>query len=227
MTTISPAQAWARLRDGNARFVDGRVLHPSQGAERRTELSAAQHPFAVVLGCSDSRVAAEIVFDQGLGDLFVVRTAGHVLDTTVIGSIEYGVEVVGASLVVVLGHDSCGAVAAAVDTLRTGRRPSGFVGAVVDRVIPSIVGVTGALFAPRDAGAAGPRAAEGADAAAPALDDETLGREHLRHTVETLQAYSVTLATAVREGRCGIVGAQYTLVDGRVHPTDPIGTIGA
>src|SRR5690606_2426708 len=100
------------------------------------------NPFAVIFGCSDSRVAAEIIFDQGLGDTFVVRTAGHVLDTTVIGSIEYGIGVLDSRLVVVLAHDSCGAVAAAAHTLATGEQATGFVRAVVDRVIPSIVNVT-------------------------------------------------------------------------------------
>ena len=139
----TPAEAWSALREGNERFVRGEMLHPSQGVDHRAELSAAQHPFAVIFGCSDSRVAAEIIFDQGLGDVFVVRTAGHVLDTTVIGSIEYGVEVLGASLVVVLGHDSCGAVAAATTALTTGELPDGFVRAIVDRVIPSIVNLAG------------------------------------------------------------------------------------
>jgi carbonic anhydrase len=105
--TLTPAEAWSALRDGNDRFVRGAMEHPSQGIDHRASLSREQHPFAVIFGCSDSRVAAEIIFDQGLGDVFVVRTAGHVLDTTVIGSIEYGVELLGASLVVVLGHDSC------------------------------------------------------------------------------------------------------------------------
>src|SRR5699024_6642889 len=89
--TESPAAAWRALKAGNARFVSDTMLHPSQGAARRAELAVAQNPFAVIFGCSDSRVAAEIIFDQGLGDAFVVRTAGHVLDTTVIGSIEYGI----------------------------------------------------------------------------------------------------------------------------------------
>ena len=109
----TPAAAWAELRAGNTRFIEDKMEHPSQGFDRREQLKVAQHPFAVVFGCSDSRVAAEIIFDQGLGDVFVVRTAGHVVDTTVIGSIEYGVDVLDTRLVVVLGHDSCGAVAAA------------------------------------------------------------------------------------------------------------------
>ena len=132
--SLTPAEAWATLRTGNDRFVADAPLHPSQGADRRRETSAAQHPHTVLFGCSDSRVAAEIIFDQGLGDMFVVRTAGHVVDTTVLGSIEYGVEVLSAPLVVVLGHDSCGAVGAAVETLRPGARAGGCVRAVVARV---------------------------------------------------------------------------------------------
>ena len=140
--SLTPAEAWATLRAGNDRFVADAPLHPSQGADRRRETSAAQHPHTVLFGCSDSRVAAEIIFDQGLGDMFVVRTAGHVVDTTVLGSIEYGVDILSAPLVVVLGHDSCGAVGAAVETLTTGAQADGFVRAVVDRVIPSIAKIT-------------------------------------------------------------------------------------
>ncbi|MBD8059677.1 carbonic anhydrase [Cellulomonas sp. JH27-2] len=181
--------------------------HPSQSIEKRAELSSAQHPFAVLFGCSDSRVAAEIIFDQGLGDLFVVRTAGHVLDTTVIGSIEYGVEVLGAPLVVVLGHDSCGAVAAATSALSTGDMPPGFVRAVVDRVIPSIVGMVG----------------HGQDLAT--VDAAALGHEHVKNTVQMLQGYSVTLANAIAEGRCAIIGLEYALVDGKVRVAETVGDL--
>lgn len=204
-TPLTPAEAWASLKSGNDRFVRGEMQHPSQSIERRAELSAEQHPFAVLLGCSDSRVAAEIIFDQGLGDLFVVRTAGHVLDTTVIGSIEYGVEVLGAPLVVVLGHDSCGAVAAATAALNDGVVQRGFVRAVVDRVIPSIVGL--------------------GDSGAGHTDAATLGREHVANTVRMLQAYSVSLAEAIEAGRCAIVGLEYTLGDGTVHLVETAGTV--
>jgi len=206
----TPAQAWTALREGNERFVRGEMAHPAQGIDRRAELSAAQAPYAVIFGCSDSRVAAEIIFDQGLGDVFVVRTAGHVLDTTVIGSIEYGVDVLGASLVVVLGHDSCGAVAAATTALTTGVVPDGFVRAIVDRVIPSIVTLTGAAQGP---GIASVSAAE-------------LGHEHVRHTVTMLQGYSRSLADAVAEGRCAIVGVEYALAEGDVQLTKAIGDLG-
>lgn len=206
----TPAQAWAALRDGNARFVAGELAHPSQDVQRRQDLAIAQAPFAVIFGCSDSRVAAEIIFDQGLGDVFVVRTAGHVLDTTVIGSIEYGVDVLGASLIVVLGHDSCGAVAAAVHTLTTGEQATGFVRAVVDRVIPSIVNLTSL--------------GEGSGNLA-AMTPEALGREHVRHTVDMLYSYSAHLAQAVDEGRCAILGIEYDLREGSASLIETRGRI--
>ena len=206
----TPAEALSALREGNERFVRGEMAHPSQGVDHRSELSVAQHPFAVIFGCSDSRVAAEIIFDQGLGDVIVVRTAGHVLDTTVIGSIEYGVDVLGASLVVVLGHDSCGAVAAATAALTTGELPTGFVRAIVDRVIPSIVNLAGGGLGALDT-----------------LDPAVLGHEHVRHTVQMLQGYSRSLAENVKEGRVAIVGLEYTLADGTVHLTEALGYVGA
>jgi len=209
----TPAEAWSALLEGNRRFVAGEMEHPSQGVDHRTELSVAQNPFAVVFGCSDSRVAAEIIFDRGLGEIFVVRTAGHVVDTTVLGSIEYGVEVLGASLVVVLGHDSCGAVLAAAQALTTGVMPTGFVRAIVDRVIPSIVTTpdesrpgSGHLTVP---------------------SPELLGREHLRHTVDMLLSYSAALSAAVAEGRCAVVGMEYTLAQGEARTVDVRGAVEA
>jgi carbonic anhydrase len=206
----TPAAAWAALREGNERFVAGRMAHPSQDAYRRSEVASAQFPFAVIFGCSDSRVAAEIIFDQGLGDVFVVRTAGHVIDTTVVGSIEYGVDVLGASLVVVLGHDSCGAVAAANQALRTGVMPRGFVRAIVDRVIPSIV--------------TGPTP-EDDDGEVHIAEKSVILREHIRSTVQTIEGYSVLLSEAIREGRCAVVGLEYTLVDGRVKVVETLGAV--
>ncbi len=212
---MTPAEAWSALLAGNERFVNGEMEHPSQDGGRRGEIAAAQTPFAVLFGCSDSRVAAEIIFDRGLGDLFVVRTAGHVVDTTVLGSIEYGVQVLGAPLVVVLGHDSCGAVAAAADALRTGQMPSGFVRAVVDRVIPSIV----------DLPSEGGGAADGSARRVVVPSAEVLGREHLSHTVDMLLAYSRTLAEAVEQGRCAVVGMEYTLAEGKARAVDVRGQV--
>ncbi|WP_036970345.1 carbonic anhydrase [Promicromonospora kroppenstedtii] len=208
---LSPREAWTRLREGNDRFVADTPAHPSQNADRRRELQAAQHPHTVIFGCSDSRVAAEIIFDQGLGDVFVVRTAGHVVDTTVVGSIEYGVEVLGASLVVVLGHDSCGAVAAAAHTLSTGEQPPGFVRAVVDRVIPSIASIT---------------SGDPAQAMAALSDQNVLRREHVKHTVDMLHGYSAALADAVKEGRCAVVGLEYDLAEGSARMVNVIGEVG-
>lgn len=215
---MTPAEAWAALLAGNDRFVRGAMEHPSQGVDHRAELSAAQAPFAVVFGCSDSRVAAEIIFDRGLGDLFVVRTAGHVVDTTVLGSIEYGVDVLGASLVVVLGHDSCGAVAAAAEALTTGVMPTGFVRAVVDRVIPSIVD----LPSDRD----GEDAVEGGARRVVVPSAEALGREHIRHTLDMLLSYSAALRDAVEAGRCAVMGVEYALAEGRARAVDARGAVG-
>lgn len=213
-TNLTPAAAWRTLMEGNARFVSGHMEHPAQGVDRRADVSTSQHPFAVVFGCSDSRVAAEIIFDRGLGDLFVVRTAGHVVDTTVIGSIEFGVEVLGAPLVIVLGHDSCGAVGAAAEALRSGAMPSGFVRAVVDRVIPSIVHL------PEQ-----PTDGAGEDRPMHPPAPEVLGREHVRHTVRMLQSYSAGLARAVAEGRCAVVGLEYALAEGEVRLVEAVGAI--
>ena len=115
--------AWKALKEGNERFVAGKPEHPSQGIEHRASLAGEQRPTAVVFGCADSRVAAEIIFDQGLGDMFVVRTAGHVMDSAVLGSIEYAVTILNVPLIVVLGHDSCGAVKATLSALDDGQVP--------------------------------------------------------------------------------------------------------
>lgn len=212
MSQLTPTQAWTALREGNDRFVRGEMAHPSQGIDRRVEVSTAQHPFAVLFGCSDSRVASEIIFDQGLGDLFVVRTAGHVLDTTVIGSIEYGVEVLGAPLIVVLGHESCGAVAAATHALTTGEQARGFVRAVVDRVIPSIVSLA--------------HDPNGGQTDLTKVSAAELGREHVRHTVDMLRGYSLSIAEAIDEGRVAVVGVEYALSDGVARLTSAIGDVG-
>ena len=129
---VSPADALARLKAGNQRFVAGKLQHPHQDSKRRAELAKGQQPFAIVLGCADSRTSPEVLFDQGLGDLFVVRVAGNVLDDHALASIEYAVEHLGAQLIVVLGHQRCGAVQAAKDTVRaTGLRDAAVVGVPV------------------------------------------------------------------------------------------------
>src|SRR3979411_2601849 len=139
MPNTSPVTAWKALKEGNERFVAGEPQHPSQSIEDRARLAASQQPSTVVFGCADSRVAAEIIFDQGLGDMFVVRTAGHVIDSAVLGSIEYAVTVLNVPLIVVRAHDSCGAVKATMAALDEGVVPGGYVRDVVERVTPSIL----------------------------------------------------------------------------------------
>src|SRR5689334_21419182 len=112
--SVSPDDALAKLKEGNARFVTNKVSTGKPTAAKRAETAQSQHPFAIVLGCADSRTSPEIVFDQNIGDLFVVRTAGNLVDDHALGSIEYAVEHLGARLIVVLGHERCGAVAAAL-----------------------------------------------------------------------------------------------------------------
>ncbi|RKT20149.1 carbonic anhydrase [Streptomyces sp. 1114.5] len=190
-----PGEALRVLLEGNARFVAGNPEHPNQDAGRRAALAPAQRPFAVLFGCSDSRLAAEIIFDQGLGDLFVVRTAGHVTGAEALGSIEYGVSVLGCALVVVLGHDSCGAVAAALDSLEQGRMPGGFVRDVVERVTPSVLSAKAAGIEDRDA----------------------IVDEHIRQTVDLLVERSQALAAKVAQGTVAVVGLSYRLRDGQAR----------
>ncbi|MFF2779817.1 carbonic anhydrase [Streptomyces sp. NPDC058052] len=192
MPRTSPALALDALLDGNRRFVSGTPEHPNQDAARRTELAPGQDPFAVILGCSDSRLAAEIIFDRGLGDLFVVRTAGHVLGPEVLGSVEYATSVLGARLVVVLGHDSCGAVAAARAAVEDGFAATGFVRDVVERVTPSIL-------AARTAGLTA---------------DSDIIDEHIRHTVDLLLDRSRLLSEQVAAGEIAVVGLGYELAGG-------------
>ena len=204
---MSPADAWKALKEGNERFVKGKPLQPNQGADRREEVSTLQNPHAVLFGCSDSRLAAEIIFDQGLGDMFVVRTAGQVVDPTVLGSIEYAVDILEVPLIVVLVHSNCGAIGATEKAWRTGELPAGFIRTVVDRIMPTIarVHVNNEL---ED------------------ITDEMLRREHVSASVQTLQSYSRVLAEAVDEGRCAIVGLEYQLSDGRASLVEVVGDIG-
>jgi carbonic anhydrase len=200
----TPAAAWSELLAGNERFVTGAHVHPNQDAATRGELARGQRPFALIFGCADSRVAAEIIFDQGLGDLFIVRTAGHVVDSGVLGSIEYGVELLGIPLVGILGHDSCGAVSATVEALDNGPMPGGYLRDLVERVTPSVL-------AARQAGRVG---------------TDEIEAEHVRQTGLLLVDRSRALANAVNQGRTAIVGLVYDLADGRARVVGASGDIG-
>ena len=131
---LTGEQALQRLLDGNARYAAGQSTHPDQSTERRAALAGGQTPFAIVLTCSDSRVAPELFFDQGLGDLFVIRNAGNVLDDHVIGSMEYAVEHLHVPLIIVVGHEKCGAVSAAV----AGGEIPGHIHSITDDLAPVI-----------------------------------------------------------------------------------------
>jgi len=181
----------AALLDGNHRFAGAHAVHPHQTAARRAEVAAGQKPYAVIVGCADSRVPPELVFDQGLGDVFVVRSAGHVVDDAALGSIEFAVAKLGARLIVVLGHERCGAVEAA---LKGGPVP-GHVGTVVDAIRPNITQAT----------------AEPGDQ----LDNAV--RDNVRATVERLKTSSPILAPMVADGSLRIVGAVYDLDSGAAH----------
>ena len=204
MPNTSPANAWKALKEGNERFVTGKPEHPSQSVEHRARLAGGQTPTAVLFGCADSRVAAEIIFDQGLGNMFVVRTAGHVIDGAVLGSIEYAVTVLKVPLIAVLGHDSCGAVAATLSALDDGVVPGGYVRDVVELVMPSI------LLGRRDG---------------LTRVDEFEAR-HVTETGIQLLSRSTAISEGVRSGDLAIVGLTYQLADGRIVMGDHIGDIG-
>ncbi|MEV4331253.1 carbonic anhydrase [Streptomyces sp. NPDC049597] len=192
----TPREALDLLLAGNRRFAAGTPRHPNQDAARRADIVPAQHPFAVLLGCSDSRLAAEIIFDQGLGDLFVVRTAGHAAGPEVLGSIEYGVSVLGCPLVVVLGHDACGAVAATRAAVADGTVARGHLRDVIERVTPSVL----------------------AAQAAGVSEDDGFIATHVQHTVDFLMDRSRELADQVASGRTAVVGLSYRLAEGTARP---------
>lgn len=192
---ITPQQAWQRLADGNERFVEGTSSHPNQDSQRRAALVNTQHPFAVIFGCSDSRLAAEIIFDVGLGDVFVVRTAGQVIDDAVLGSLEYSIDQLSVPLIVILGHDSCGAVTATRDSVETGTMPAGFVRDLVERITPSV------LTSRRN----------GVD------DVNGMVEEHVKQTAGRLVESSRVIGAAVEAGKADVVGVTYRLADGRAE----------
>lgn len=217
MTKITPAQAWEEMTRGNERFVTGTPAHPRQDVDRRAEIVDAQNPTSALFGCSDSRLAAEIIFDKGLGDLFVVRNAGQIISDSVVGSLEYAVGVLQVPLIVVLGHDNCGAVRGAIDMLGKDSTPlPPHIESLVSRIVPAIRRVAGkaGLFAPD--GTLNPQA----------VDALEVGREHLRDTIAELMESSELITQAIADGNLAIVGANYRLGQGRVQPDVVVGDIG-
>lgn len=198
--SVSPEEALARLMNGNARYVDGYAAHPHGDRPRRLEVATGQRPFATILACADSRVAPELIFDQGLGDLFVIRVAGNVVDDAVLASIEYSVIHLGSTLIMALGHERCGAVKATVDALAGRGSPEDRdtrIGALAALITPAVRAVP--------AGTADPvEAAVSLNAA---------------HAAAEVFAGSRPLRTRVLAGQLKIVAARYDLDDGRVTPT--------
>lgn len=135
---VTPDEALARLLQGNKRYVANKAFHPNESPETRAKLANGQAPFAAILGCADSRVPPEIVFDHGLGDIFVVRVAGNVVEDEGAGSLEYAIEHLGTPLIVVLGHERCGAVKATIETLEAGAEAPGHVASLVAKLKPAV-----------------------------------------------------------------------------------------
>lgn len=208
MTTLTPTAAWQQMLDGNRRFVSGEPRHPNQDVERRHDLAHQQNPVATLFGCSDSRLAAEIIFDLGLGDLFVVRNAGQVIGESIVGSLEYAVEILKVPLIVVLAHDECGAVRAAIDGTAIDADPlPPHIWKLIAPIIPAARKVL----------------AQNGGTSPADIDAEQVGREHLRNTVANLLQSSELISDAVAEGRLGIVGANYRLAEGTAVPAISVG----
>lgn len=188
---ITPNEALTRLLEGNKRFVAGTPSHPDQSVEHRATLVEGQKPFAIVLTCSDSRVSPEIYFDQGLGDLFVLRNAGNVLDDHTVGSIEYAVEHLHSGLIIVVGHAKCGAVSAAV----AGGHAPGHIHSIVEAIEPAVEAT---------------QKQEGDK-----VDNAV--RANARRVAEILTQVEPIVSKAVQAGEVKVVAARYDLATGRVE----------
>jgi carbonic anhydrase len=202
-------EALTRLLEGNERFAAGKPsVDAIESRERRAELVAGQQPLAIVLGCSDSRVPAELVFDQGLGDLFVIRVAGNIVAPSQIGSVEFAAERFRTRLVMVLGHSQCGAILATLEELgRTNGAPSRGLQSIVDRIRPSV---------------------EGLLTSGQPMDFDTLMHEavraNVRAAVRALRRGSESIERLIADDGLLVVGAEYFLESGRVHLFDGLGS---
>lgn len=204
----SPAEALQQLLEGNQRFAANRLLEPNHSPERRAEIAKGQQPFATILGCVDSRVPPEIVFDRGLGDLFVIRTAGHVIDEAVLGSIEFGSLELKIPLIMVLGHERCGAVKASIEALEGGGEAHGKgKGKGKHSAEPGEIGYLVNSLKP---------AIEKAHAWGMGDLAENAMRANISLTVARLKK-SPVLAAGVESGRLKIVGGRYDLDSGVVE----------
>lgn len=202
---LSTEAVLQRLVEGNARYAGGKMRHPNQSRKRRVEQAKSQHPFAVVVACSDSRVPPELVFDRGIGDLFVVRTAGHRLDNLALASIEYAVEHLNCPVVIVLGHERCGAVSAALEASGTGpgdfQEPDAHGGHLVHLVHALQDAVSQAKNLPGD-------------------PVENAVRENIRIVTTGLAKQSPVLAARIKSGKLRTAGFRYDLDSGQVTPVN-------
>jgi carbonic anhydrase len=199
-TDLTPDQALKVLREGNEKFLTDGPFRAAQGRERRIEIARAQVPFAVLVSCSDSRVPPELLFGRGLGELFIVRNAGNTIDTTALGSIEYGVLQLGCPLVVVLGHERCGAVEAAVAVVKDNAKFPGSIGQMIEPIIPAVLDVRH----------------ESGDLV------ENSVRANVRRVTQRLRQSEAVLLEPIRSGKLKIVGARYDLDDGDVDFFDGV-----
>ena len=198
----TPAEAWAAILEGNQRFVTDKPAHVRQDFGLRQELAKEQKPFAALFGCADSRLSAEIIFDVGLGDLFVVRNAGQVIAETILGSLEYAVEVLGVPLILVLGHDECGAIRATMNSTEGQPMPKGeFIHNLVERITPTVLA-----------------------AKANGLNEiDEITAVHIKHTIDELIARSTLIAERIESGKLAVVGANYKLALGEIQEIATIG----
>lgn len=197
-----PEAAMARLMAGNARYAAGKAIHGNTDLKRRVSVATGQTPFATILACADSRVAPELIFDQGLGDLFVVRVAGNVVDDPVLASIEYSVIHLGSTLIMALGHERCGAIKATIDALDGHGSPEDAgtkIGSLAGLIAPSVKALP-------------PGAIDRVDAAVSL---------NAAHAAGEIFAGSPPLRARILAGRLKIVAARYDLDDGKVTPTRP------
>lgn len=197
-TTMTADQALATLKEGNAKFLADSPVRAVQGRERRLEIARGQTPFAVLVSCSDSRVPPELLFGRGLGELFIVRNAGNTVDTVALGSIEYAIAVLGVPLIVVLGHERCGAVDAALSVVEKNTVFPGSLNQMIEPLLPA------ALMA-RSKGLTGEALLDGAV------------RENVRRVVGRLRNSEPVLMDPIRAGKVKVVGARYDLDDGQVE----------
>lgn len=189
----TPQQALDRLKAGNLRYVENRTVDPNQSQQRRIDIAQSQKPFATILGCVDSRVPPELIFDRGLGDLFVIRSAGQVLDDAVVGSLEFGIAELDTMLLVVLGHERCGAVKATIESIEHHQTLPGSMAALAEAIRPAVE---------QTAGQAGDH-----------LDNAV--HANITLVSQRLQT-SPILSSAISQGKLQIVGAYYDLDSGIV-----------